>query len=1024
MKSFIVSLAALACCGSAAGQESLADVYAAFSAAPDSTRTKVWWFHGETAATHEGITADLEAFRQAGVGGVVFYDQVHGKAEGAAPVFSPEWWDEIKFSASEARRLGLTFEISLSNGYVAGGPWITPRMGMKRLCHSCVVLAPGQAFGGELPQPSAGEYWDVRTIAFPLPPEVEWREVPLVERTLRSDTALALTFDMGRPFTARSLTYSENTRAKHPVYAMNMPGLPSDKFYGDGYAEMPPIGWLEASDDGLHYRPVRRLPPLYGIHHKVKTVAFPATTARFFRLNLRGWNRPDGMNRHPMELRRASLSAMAMTDEWQNRAAVNSDYLTQNLTPHYRPGEVIDPASVVDITHCLRPGGRLQWTAPAGNRPWVVMRVAMEPTKGRTKHGRPGQMGLECDKMSAEAARLHWDNYVRVVVDSLAACGLKPLGVAMDSHEMGSQNWTFGYERDFSRLRGYDITPYLPALLGYVVGSAEKTDTVLLDHRRTVAQLVCTNYYATLDTLAMRSGLMFTAQATGNGQSLTADNIAAKGCLRRPQGEFWAKHKDGCYDIKEASSAAHLYGRPIASAEAFTDAKYAHTPAYLKRLADYAFAFQLNELVVCASAYQPWLNRRPGNTANGREYCLNRNNTMWPLMRPFWDYQSRCAFMMRQGRPVADLCIYLGSDVSAKILSHRLPAMPAGYCWDACTDDALLRLMEARGGRLATRGGMTYGALVVERMARLTPEAEAKVAQLRAAGVPVYDARREGDWGLGAFLASRGIAPDAAFSGFDGVNSRLYFAHRSAAGGEIYFFVNHSDSLFSQTVILRGGEGRAAESWNPATGQRSALSAAPAPGGALAVGLRLEPREAGFVVLRPRGAMPEAEPRAEGLRQVADLSRDWQVDFMLPGGRRTVEMPRLVSWTELADPALRHHSGMAVYRREFSLGGQADSLRRVCLRLGGLEGVARVTVNGREAGHVWCSPWLVDITHCLRPGANELRIEVANQLVNRMIGDLQLPESRRTTFATTPIVKPGDRLLPAGITAGAWIEGN
>lgn len=491
-------------------------------------------------------------------------------------------------------------------------------MGMKRLCHSCVVLAPGQAFGGELPQPLAGEYWDVRTIAFPLPPEVEWREVPLVERTLRSDTALALTFDMGRPFTARSLTYSENTRAKHPVYAMNMPGLPSDKFYGDGYAEMPPIGWLEASDDGLHYRAVRRLPPLYGIHHKVKTVAFPATTARFFRLNLRAWNRPDGLNRHPMELRRASLSAMAMTDEWQNRAAVNSDYLTQNLTPHYRPGEVIDPASVIDITHCLRPGGRLHWAAPAGGRPWVVMRVAMEPTKGRTKHGRPGQMGLECDKMSAEAARLHWDNYVRVVVDSLAACGLKPLGVAMDSHEMGS-------------------------------------------------------------------------------------------------------------------------------------------------------------------------------------------------------------------------------DVSAKILSHRLPAMPAGYCWDACTDDALLRLMEARGGRLATRGGMTYGALVVERMARLTPEAEAKVAQLRAAGVPVYDARREGDWGLGAFLASRGIAPDAAFSGFDGVNSRLYFAHRSAAGGEIYFFVNHSDSLFSQTVTLRGGEGRAAEFWNPATGQRSALSAAPAPGGALAVARRHNP---------------------------------------------------------------------------------------------------------------------------------------------------------------------------------------
>ena len=49
---------------------------------------------------------------------------------------------------------------------------------------------------------------------------------------------------------------------------------------------------------------------------------------------------------------------------------------------------------------------------------------------------------------------------------------------------------------------------------------------------------------------------------------------------------------------------------------------------------------------------------------------------------------------------------------------------------------------------------------------------------------------------------------------------------------------------------------------------------------------------------------------------------------------------------------------------------------------------------------------------------------MANQLVNRMIGDLSLPEAERTTFATTPIVKPGDELLPAGITGGAWIEGN
>ena len=85
--------------------DNIDNIYSEFSSAPDSSRTKVWWFHGETETTHEGITADLEAFKEAGVGGVVYYDQVHGDAKGAFPVFSPEWWNALIFSASEAKRL-------------------------------------------------------------------------------------------------------------------------------------------------------------------------------------------------------------------------------------------------------------------------------------------------------------------------------------------------------------------------------------------------------------------------------------------------------------------------------------------------------------------------------------------------------------------------------------------------------------------------------------------------------------------------------------------------------------------------------------------------------------------------------------------------------------------------------------------------------------------------------------------------------------------------------------------------------
>ena len=161
------------------------------------------------------------------------------------------------------------------------------------------------------------------------------------------------------------------------------------------------------------------------------------------------------------------------------------------------------------------------------------------------------------------------------------------------------------------------MTKYLPVMAGYVVGSTQESDGFLYDVRRTIADLIADNYYATFDRLCRERGLDFTAQATGNALCIVADPIQAKGRVSKPQGEFWAIHPDGNYDIKESSSAAHLYGKSIASGEAFTDAQFSHSLAYIKSLADYAYCFGINEFVVCASAYQPWTDRIPGSTGGG-----------------------------------------------------------------------------------------------------------------------------------------------------------------------------------------------------------------------------------------------------------------------------------------------------------------------------------------------------------------------------------------------------------------------
>lgn len=96
-----------------AGTEKLADALYSFPHVQDSARPKVWWFHGETETTREGITADLEAFKKAGVGGVVYYDQSHEKAENALPGFSPDWWKMLRFSAEGKRYLEFGLEAAL-----------------------------------------------------------------------------------------------------------------------------------------------------------------------------------------------------------------------------------------------------------------------------------------------------------------------------------------------------------------------------------------------------------------------------------------------------------------------------------------------------------------------------------------------------------------------------------------------------------------------------------------------------------------------------------------------------------------------------------------------------------------------------------------------------------------------------------------------------------------------------------------------------------------------------------------------
>lgn len=822
------------CCGQASAQTEL---YNSFCHPHNEARTKVWWFHGETTTTKDGIDADLEAFREKGVGGVVFYDQVHGNAEGAFPSMSKEWWEMLKHAALKAKQLGLTFEVAASNGYVAGGPWITEDLGMQRLAmvDTVVTLKRRTKVTVQLGY-RRKKFHDIATLL--LPDNAIYNNMWMLcgSRQTSGNQELVITYDAKKRTEVSTITFGSKPRGKGSMGSMNIPGRPQERFFGAGYVDLPPIGDLEYSNDGKNWKSATKLQGIeniIGIRSEERTINFPKVVARYFRVRLHDWTGPNGEWPN-LEINNIRLSSRDMIDNWE----VKSGLRTEVEYPHAEGGNAgaVDKNKLRDVSQWMNADGTMTIVLNPGT--WRIMRFGHVATGAKTKHGRKNLLGLEADVMSAKAAAVQYDHYFKAISDTLAKIGCKPDGMAMDSHEAGIANWTSGFEHTFRSQNGYDIIPWLPALEGYIVGDRISTEKMLLDFRKTIAATICREFYGTFATLCHRDGVKFTSQAMLN---IDADNIACRAVADKPQGEFWAYQKNGNYDCLDASSAAHLYGHNIASGEAFTDSPYKSTWDELLRIANLAYCRGINEFVVCASSYQPWLDHKYDDDASNHPYIFHRLNPNWSSAGPFWEYQARCSQLLQTGKPVVDLCVYIGENPPLKTMAYKLPEMPEGYNFDVCTYDALMNRLTVRNGQLAAGNTMTYKALVVQDRTYLSAEALAKIEALEKAGVLVVWCNR------GAKVAEEmnrnGIMPDLALKSADQPDDKTYFCHRATDDADIYFVYNHSRHDYNDTITLRTRH-KFAQLWNAKTLERNEADMT----ADKAIKLHLGPYESTFIV--------------------------------------------------------------------------------------------------------------------------------------------------------------------------------
>ena len=724
-------------------------------------RMKIWWFFGYEQTTDEGIRADVEALKDAGFGGVVYYDQNHArdaKANGAEDAFSPEWWRHLRLAASEAKRAGFSFELNISNGYCAGGRWIDPEHAMQRVAYAEAIATMG----------SDGQWIIESGDTTIIGPEGYVRDIALIAIPYREDSKM------------RHITARYNAKGKGRNGAMQGPISASAEFSGYGFEMQPDIGTLQVSDDSTTWRDVVRLQPMYRSQdgYFVRTNAFSATEGRYWRINYTG----------DTKLKEWHVGSEAKLDRWEERAALQSDFAEGELTPAYDADEIIHPIVIKDV----QVGQKVR-----------LLRLAAVLTDAKSKHGRQNLLGYECDKLSEEAANQHWDSYIQVLLDSLPRNAVS--GITMDSHEGGSQNWTPRMLDEFRQRLGYDFTPYLPTLAGYIVESVERTEQVLYDYRQTIAQLIQEKYFGTFQRRASEQGLTFTAQAIGNALCITGDAISVKQAVEKPQGEFWTYQRQGAYDVKDCSSAAHLYGKPIASAEAMTDCEYRHTPADLHRVAGIAFSMGAQEFVICATPHIPYeQTTRP--YAAGREYAINRSNPRWQQMKPVWQQAARSMVMLRQGKAAPDVLIFLGDDVPVKTITSRLPDGIDGLDWDVCTGDALKHRLQAKDRKLVTPDGIEYKALLIADKAHINAESQAQIDAFRKTGIPILR--------LGESI----VHPLEILTQRESVAH----THRKTDYGELFYLANLEDTATAISFRLQDNP-RKVSVWHNLTGHRHTL---------------------------------------------------------------------------------------------------------------------------------------------------------------------------------------------------------
>jgi len=1020
-------------------------------AQPASHNRPETWFHfiGGNVST-QGITADMEAIASAGLSGVqLFHGQFGGKwPETGEPIacLSEKWDGAVKHTAEEARRLGLRFTMQNCPGWaMAGGPWVAASNAMRTLVWSRLDVPGNAPITNALlrPQPSTEvwrDYRDIAVLAFPTPrddtnqplkplsvrsnrEELPWldcltgqltKKMSLAPDKTNNPTWVEITFE--KPVTIRSLELPPVQQMNHgwcyvPGITVTLEAKVNDKFQTLLETALTPSSWQDK-------QPI--------------TLAVSEASSQTYRIRFN--------NKHDLGLSFIRLWSAARKNSWESEACWTLRAIERNCAqPHQSPDTWLDASSIVDLTPHMDAQGQLTWTPPAATA-WTILRIG-HVNAGYKNGPAPAEgTGWECDKLSASGANQHFAGYIGRLTSATGPLANNLLnGMLLDSWECNTQTWTQHMESEFQKQNGYPLRTWLPSLLGYVIKDPETTTRFLRDWRGTINDLVVNQFFGRMVELGHKNKLTVSYE-TAAGDIFPTDILEYYKYADIPMCEFWQPLSESYVGslnfkpIKPCASAARLYGKPRVAAEAFTSFALTWNEHFcmLKEVANINIVEGITHPVFHTYTHNPQIGFLPPGTSFGAQIGTPflRGQTWWKDLRGFTDYLSRCTYLLERGKPVSDVLWYLGDEINHK--PDQLAPFPAGFKYDYCNPDALLTRLSVKDGQIVTPDGIRYSVLWMPDCPRMLPQTLEKIRDLVKAGATIIGNQPAGLatlvdekeaqarlnraieelWNpssVGARDVIRNVGKGRVIEGLplekalqhlaiipDVIGGDALWLHRRTEGADWYFVCPPEGKAFKGTLRFRSTG--CVELWNPVTGRASRMASKSEDNQTL-VTLDLVQAESCFVIFRHDREYKPMKIREQPEPIQLALKNPWTLHFPKGwGAPESVQITELKAWKDLPLSAeARAFSGTVTYTTTFTM-APTQKMSSVLLDLGAVDMTARVTLNGKPVGLLWCKPYCLDVSEAIQSGDNTLTVEVTSTWHNRLVYDAGVPEAERKTW--------------------------